>query len=84
MLKNIRYWYPSLAKVKFYQVKDLAIEKSLLKIERNHVTYNYKFGVLYCREGQVEENDMFSNGTQHPNKFLVFLSDLTLIFLIFF
>ena len=63
MLKNIRLWYPSLAKVKFIQVKDLAIEKSLLKIERNHVTYNYKFGILYCKDGQTDENDMFGNGS---------------------
>lgn len=23
--------------------------------------YRYKFGVLFCRQGQTKENDMFSN-----------------------
>lgn len=60
MLKNIRYWFPSLSKAKFIPVKDLSIEKALLKIEHNHVTYNYKFGVLYAKDGQ-DENEMFGN-----------------------
>ena len=70
MLKNIRYWFPGLAKVKFFPIKDLSIEKALLKIEHNHVTYNYKFGVLYCKDGQTEENDMFANGNIYWIQFI--------------
>lgn len=72
MLKNIRYWFPSLAKAKFILVKDLSIEKPLLKIEHNHVTYNYKFGVLYAKDDQTE-NEMFGNGLFPFTTFIFFL-----------
>jgi len=77
MLKNIRFWYPSLANAKWTRVKDLAIEKTLLNIEHNLVTTNYKFGVLYCKEGQTDENDMFGNehGSDDFNEFLEALGD---------
>merc|ERR1712137_155680 len=33
----------------------------LLRLERSYRVNSYKFGVLYCRDGQTDENDMFAN-----------------------
>ncbi len=33
---------------------------------RQHV-YRYKFGVLFCRQGQTKENDMFANSTYYQH-----------------
>ena len=30
-------------------------------------TVNFKFGVLYCKEDQTQETDMFSNGNDNPD-----------------
>jgi hypothetical protein len=42
------------------------IRDELLKLERSFNSQNYKFGVLYCKKGQTE-NEMFTNGTCHRN-----------------
>lgn len=38
------------------------VEAQLLKMEQKLLSKGYKFGILYCKQGQTEENDMFSNG----------------------
>jgi hypothetical protein len=32
-------------------------------MERKMIAKNYKFGILYVKEGQTKENEMFANGT---------------------
>ena len=42
-------------------IPDDGICHSLLKIETDQAEKCYKFGVLYVKEGQSREDDMFSN-----------------------
>jgi len=46
---------------KIKQVKNKAISDDLLHFETRQLVSNYKVGVLYCKEGQVKEEDMFFN-----------------------
>jgi hypothetical protein len=41
------------------------VAEELLEMELKQVVSNYKFGILYAKEGQFRETDMFSNGTCH-------------------
>jgi hypothetical protein len=52
-----------LANAKFSKVKDPALNTDLLDMERKMIAKNYKFGILYVKEGQTKENEMFANGT---------------------
>lgn len=54
-----------LAGMRLKQVKDKKFAEELLKMERKMLQTSYKFGVLYCKEDQVAENEMFCNGA--PN-----------------
>eukprot|EP01090_Pellita_catalonica_P017087 TRINITY_DN5087_c0_g1_i1.p1 TRINITY_DN5087_c0_g1~~TRINITY_DN5087_c0_g1_i1.p1 ORF type:complete len:778 (-),score=119.83 TRINITY_DN5087_c0_g1_i1:1993-4326(-) len=48
---------------KFFKIKDTErlLQKDLLSYESRLSSKGYKFGVLYVSQGQVDENDMFSN-----------------------
>ncbi|XP_006818781.1 GTPase-activating Rap/Ran-GAP domain-like protein 3 [Saccoglossus kowalevskii] len=49
------------------------IQKELLLLEEQEGSVNFKFGVLYAREGQTSDDEMFSN--EHgDNAFLKFVS----------
>jgi hypothetical protein len=50
--------------VKFKKLKDLDIREDLLYLEKKFFSTDYKFGVLYVKNGQ-NENQMFSNRTHH-------------------
>ncbi len=45
--------------MKFKQV-EVDIRAELLRLEKSFNSSNYKFGVLFCKKGQ-DENQMFSN-----------------------
>ena len=45
----------------FNRCKDPALDKNLLSFENGNRVKNYKFGILYCKEGQTNEDDMFGN-----------------------
>lgn len=49
----------------------------LLEMELRQVVSRYKFGVLYAKEGQVKETEMFSNveGSMEFEEFLTLLGD---------
>jgi hypothetical protein len=53
---------PAYAKLKFLKLSTQLIKDRLLKYEDQIVRTVYKFGVLYCKEGQTEEDDMYNNG----------------------
>ncbi len=44
------------------EVKDKSLNDDLVKFEQQLRISKYKFGILYCGEGQVEEDDIYSNG----------------------
>jgi hypothetical protein len=48
--------------IKFKKLKDLDIREDLLYLEKKFFSTDYKFGVLYVKKGQTE-NQMFSNRT---------------------
>lgn len=51
----VQYQFGSLHSVKSVE------SEILLRLERSYRVNAYKFGVLYCRDGQTDENDMFAN-----------------------
>jgi len=53
------------------------IVAKMLHYETNQVTNKFKFGVLYAREGQTCEDEMFANehGSKEFNEFLKILGD---------
>jgi RAP1 GTPase activating protein 1 len=73
-LKNYK---PSLPYSRFQMVKEIDFPNQLFHLENSQSVQGYKFGVLYAKEGQVEENDMFSNinGSEIFEKFLSLLGE---------
>jgi len=66
-----------LATVKFHEVKSAEFPKELASMETKLVHKTYKFGVLYCKEGQTKEGEMFRNVETSPEfeEFLDFLGE---------
>lgn len=61
MLKQLRKMQSSITDVKLTQVRDPELQRRLAEMELRQIVNNYKFGVLYAREGQTREEDMFAN-----------------------
>uniref|UniRef100_A0A8C2D6C0 GTPase-activating Rap/Ran-GAP domain-like protein 3 n=1 Tax=Cyprinus carpio TaxID=7962 RepID=A0A8C2D6C0_CYPCA len=53
------------------------IQKDLLVLEEQEGSVNFKFGVLYAKDGQLTDDEMFSNesGSENLDKFLNLLGD---------
>ncbi|XP_028664855.1 GTPase-activating Rap/Ran-GAP domain-like protein 3 isoform X2 [Erpetoichthys calabaricus] len=53
------------------------IQKDLLVLEEQEGSVNFKFGVLYAKDGQLTDDEMFSNevGSESFHKFLNLLGD---------
>ncbi|XP_056445089.1 GTPase-activating Rap/Ran-GAP domain-like protein 3 isoform X3 [Gadus chalcogrammus] len=53
------------------------IQKDLLVLEEQEGSVNFKFGVLYAKDGQLTDDEMFSNetGSESFEKFLSLLGD---------
>lgn len=68
---------PAYTKLRFTKLATQLIKDRLLKYEDQIVRTVYKFGVLYCKEGQTEEDDMYNNVRGSPafERFLDFLGD---------
>jgi hypothetical protein len=58
-------YLPEIQAMKFKAI-NADIRAELLKLERSFNSQNYKFGVLYCKKGQ-SENEMFTNGSLSPS-----------------
>lgn len=76
-IKAIKTVKPELAKLRFVKAKGPDIEKHLQLYEQQLIRTVYKFGVLYCKEGQTDENEMYNNEHGSPNldEFLAFLGE---------
>ena len=76
LLRNFLEIAPQYEVVKFRSLP-ANLELEVLKIESSLTWARYKFGVLYCHNGQVDENDMFNNTDPSPHfeDFLNFLGD---------
>ena len=77
VLKSLRSARPELLAVKWVRVKDPSMTAELINFESQGIIDKYKFGVLYCREGQKDEDEMFSNTDPSPSftEFLHFLGE---------
>lgn len=38
------------------------LQREILQLEEQEGSLDYKFGVVYCREGQTSDDEMYSNG----------------------
>lgn len=47
----------------------------LAEYDRQMVVKRYKFGILYVKEGQKDENEMFSNGRSNQKFWLTVVVD---------
>lgn len=54
---------PTLNRQKIKLIKDPSIVEDLKKFEECQLVKSYKFGILFCKEGQTREEEMFSNGS---------------------
>lgn len=66
MIPAFKQTLPAYTKLRFTKLATQLIKDRLLKYEDQIVRTVYKFGVLYCKEGQTEEDDMYNNGTLQP------------------
>jgi hypothetical protein len=53
--------YPLLTPVKFSEISDPALTAELTKYEKQEIWTKYKFGLLYVKEGQTNEDEIFGN-----------------------
>lgn len=52
------------------------VPEKLIAIEEIQASKNLKFGVLYVKEGQTKEEDMFSNGTVLMSLKIIYFKEL--------
>ncbi|KAL6050815.1 Rap1 GTPase-activating protein 1 [Balamuthia mandrillaris] len=77
-LKTLKQAQPHLLQ-RFVKVKDPGLAEALLDYEDKLISEHNKFGVLYCKDGQVDEDEMYNNEHGSPafNEFLDFLGERT-------
>jgi hypothetical protein len=61
ILKYLKSAYPYLGTLRLSEVIDALVQAELMRYERNEIFTEYKFGVMYAKDGQTED-EMFSNG----------------------
>eukprot|EP01119_Soliformovum_irregulare_P024103 TRINITY_DN8570_c0_g2_i3.p1 TRINITY_DN8570_c0_g2~~TRINITY_DN8570_c0_g2_i3.p1 ORF type:complete len:1178 (+),score=379.21 TRINITY_DN8570_c0_g2_i3:222-3755(+) len=74
-IQYIQTILPQLSNLKFREASDPSVETDLIEFERKEVVRKYKFGVLYMRENQKTEDEMFSNNDPSP-EFMEFMECL--------
>eukprot|EP01088_Endostelium_zonatum_P019239 TRINITY_DN6548_c0_g1_i1.p1 TRINITY_DN6548_c0_g1~~TRINITY_DN6548_c0_g1_i1.p1 ORF type:complete len:910 (-),score=180.99 TRINITY_DN6548_c0_g1_i1:195-2924(-) len=78
-LKAIKMAHTYLLPMRFIKLKEPqtaeALDKDLVEYENKNIFENYKFGIIYCKEGQTEEDEMYNNKDGSPafEEFLDFL-----------
>lgn len=70
MIKYVKRINPFLAPLKLNEIPDVELISSLVKYEKAEIVSTYKMGVLYVKEGQQDEDDMFSNGKDEASAHL--------------
>lgn len=63
---------PEISRQSLHRVKDSRIVNELILFEEKQIMKQFKIGVLYCKEGQNDEREMFSN-EQPSDEFKSFL-----------
>jgi len=77
LLKALKETYPEYSGITFKHVKNEDINEEFLNLELRLSVKGYKYGVLYCKAGQTDEEAMFSNNDPSPDfeEFLSFLGE---------
>ena len=77
MLKALLNVRPRFANVKLARVSQAELCQELVRFEEQLITQSYKFGVLYVKHGQRDENEMFRNTETSPQfeEFLEWIGD---------
>jgi len=76
MIKRVKLLGPELlGEIEFTEIKDDVFVEELVHMEDRILIKAYKFGVVYCKEGQTDENDMFSNNNPSQD-FIDFMDSL--------
>ncbi|KAL7715504.1 Rap/Ran GTPase-activating protein [Entamoeba marina] len=66
-MKDFKPAFPELSTGNFFKVSDKEkFEKEVVRYEQMSVITHYKFGVLYVKEHQTDENEMFGNTDNCP------------------
>lgn len=76
-LKALQNAVPALQNVELHEAKSADLCKELQHMEERLLIPAYKFGVVYCKQDQSHENDMFSNqqGSKEFHEFMDLLGD---------
>ena len=79
-MRALKAQVPMLKDLKLTPVKNPKFQDELLRYEEKQMPQrNYKFGVLYCKKNQTDENEMYGNLDQESSKpyqdFLKFLGE---------
>jgi RAP1 GTPase activating protein 1 len=48
---------------KLHEINDPRLPQALLNLEDKQTVRGFKFGVMYVKEGQNKEDELFANGT---------------------
>eukprot|EP01104_Vermistella_antarctica_P004499 TRINITY_DN14935_c0_g1_i1.p1 TRINITY_DN14935_c0_g1~~TRINITY_DN14935_c0_g1_i1.p1 ORF type:complete len:686 (+),score=146.16 TRINITY_DN14935_c0_g1_i1:220-2277(+) len=81
-MKALHNAMPTLANVKLTRVKEEEMCHEMLQYEQNDIVKQYKFGILYIKEGQSQEDDYFANTDTSPvyNEFLGVIGDMVALY----
>eukprot|EP01114_Cavostelium_apophysatum_P006256 TRINITY_DN174_c0_g3_i2.p1 TRINITY_DN174_c0_g3~~TRINITY_DN174_c0_g3_i2.p1 ORF type:complete len:932 (+),score=249.00 TRINITY_DN174_c0_g3_i2:1540-4335(+) len=81
MMKYLKTVHPYLEKINFNEVTDTSLIQDLVEYESKFIIKKYKFGVLYVKDGQTDENDIFANvkGSDEFEEFLQMLGKKVLL-----
>jgi len=64
--------HPQLEKMNFTESPSVTLHQDLVEYESKFITHRYKFAVLYVKDGQTDENEIFANpkGSEEFDEFL--------------
>ncbi|PRP73051.1 RapGAP/RanGAP domain-containing protein, partial [Planoprotostelium fungivorum] len=77
MIRFTKNLYPDVANVKFVESSSGQLVDKLVEYEQQGAVKRYKFGVLYMRDGQTTDDEMYTNTetSQEYEEFLKLLGD---------
>lgn len=72
-LRALKQLQERLSSVTLLKTTDPGLKQFLLNAEQRLIPKNYKFGILYMKEGQSQENEFFQNNVEEGSLFDDFL-----------
>eukprot|EP01117_Protostelium_nocturnum_P008405 TRINITY_DN2_c1_g1_i1.p1 TRINITY_DN2_c1_g1~~TRINITY_DN2_c1_g1_i1.p1 ORF type:complete len:430 (+),score=120.59 TRINITY_DN2_c1_g1_i1:408-1697(+) len=66
LINNLKELIPEINDIQFREIKNAAMSNDLAHLENRLLYKHYKFGVIYCKEGQQTDDQMFSNSNGSP------------------